>query len=433
MTDKDEKKNLLIYAHYYSPDPASTGQILQELAEGIRDSFNVTVICVVPSYNGIVAPEYQTQKFFYENLDGIKVIRLRVPAFSKESKVSRVKNIVAYSVGAMKATKIVGKQDYVFSISQPPILGGLLGVYGKWKKHAKFIYNIQDFNPEQIMAVKYEESRFINGLMMWFDKLSCRKSNLVITVGRDLAETLESRFKNVNVPKCTVINNWINEKQIYPLEDKNEKIVAFKKKYGIEEKFIVMYSGNLGLYYDLEGLIRVMKRFRKGHTIDGIYEEGWKAADGKEVVFVFVGEGAVKDRLKDYSVRHHFENIVFIPYQDKEELIYSLNAADVHLCINAIGIKGVSCPSKAYGIMAVAKPIIGVLEKGSEIRCLIDEIGCGKCCEPGDYTNIEGILRWYIVNSNEISEMGALGRKYLEKNLTKDMSIEKYIRAIKML
>lgn len=83
--------------------------------------------------------------------------------------------------------------------------------------------------------------------------------------------------------------------------------------------------------------------------------------------------------------------------------------------------------------MAVAKPIIGVLEKGSEIRCLIDEIGCGKCCEPGDYTNIEGILRWYIVNSNEISEMGALGRKYLEKNLTKDMSIEKYIRAIKML
>nr|WP_300849250.1 glycosyltransferase family 4 protein [uncultured Acetatifactor sp.] len=433
MTDKGKKKNLLIYAHYYSPDPASTGQILQELAEGMRDSFNITVICVVPSYNGTVAPEYQTQKFFCENLDAIKVIRLRVPGFNKKNKVSRVKNILAYFVGAMKATTIVGKQDYVFSISQPPILGGLLGVYGKWKKHAKFIYNIQDFNPEQIMAVKYEESRFINGLMMWFDKLSCRKSNLVITVGRDLADTLESRFKNVNVPKCMVINNWINEKQIYPLEDKNEKIVAFKKKYGIEDKFVIMYSGNLGLYYDLEGLIRVMKRFRKGHTIDGIYEEGWRSADGKEVVFVFVGEGAVQDRLKDYSVRHHFENIVFIPYQDKEQLIYSLNAADVHWCINAKGIKGVSCPSKAYGIMAVAKPIIGVLEEGSEIHCLIDEIGCGKCCEPGDYANIEGVLRWFIMNSNEIREMGVLGRKYLEENLAKDMSIGKYIRAIKML
>lgn len=83
--------------------------------------------------------------------------------------------------------------------------------------------------------------------------------------------------------------------------------------------------------------------------------------------------------------------------------------------------------------MAVAKPIIGVLEEGSEIHCLIDEIGCGKCCEPGDYANIEGVLRWFIMNSNEIREMGVLGRKYLEENLTKDMSIGKYIRAIKML
>ena len=46
------KKNLLIYAHYYIPDTASTGQILRELAEGMLDKFNITVICVVPSYLG---------------------------------------------------------------------------------------------------------------------------------------------------------------------------------------------------------------------------------------------------------------------------------------------------------------------------------------------------------------------------------------------
>lgn len=40
------KKNLLIYAHYYIPDTASTGQILRELAEGMLDKFNITVICV---------------------------------------------------------------------------------------------------------------------------------------------------------------------------------------------------------------------------------------------------------------------------------------------------------------------------------------------------------------------------------------------------
>ena len=48
------KKNLLIYAHYYIPDTASTGQILRELAEGMLDKFNITVICVVPSYLGTI-------------------------------------------------------------------------------------------------------------------------------------------------------------------------------------------------------------------------------------------------------------------------------------------------------------------------------------------------------------------------------------------
>lgn len=82
--------------------------------------------------------------------------------------------------------------------------------------------------------------------------------------------------------------------------------------------------------------------------------------------------------------------------------------------------------------MSVAKPIIGVLEEGTEIRGLIEECNCGKCCEPGDYVEVEDIIRWYIENAGtgEVEEMGRNGRKYLEKNLTKDVSIKKYIDAI---
>ena len=118
------KKNLLIYAHYYIPDTASTGQILRELAEGMLDKFNITVICVVPSYLGTIEEKYKTQKYYEEEINGVKVLRIRVPEFSKTNKKSRVKNIVSYFFGAMSATFKVGKMDYVFSISQPPILGG---------------------------------------------------------------------------------------------------------------------------------------------------------------------------------------------------------------------------------------------------------------------------------------------------------------------
>ena len=55
------KKKLLIYAHYYAPDVASTGQILQDQAEGMKDDFDVTVICTVPSYTGKIDEKYKEQ------------------------------------------------------------------------------------------------------------------------------------------------------------------------------------------------------------------------------------------------------------------------------------------------------------------------------------------------------------------------------------
>ena len=416
------RKKLLIYAHYYAPDMASTGQILKDQAEGMLDAFDVTVICVVPSYIGTIAPEYTAQKYYYEEMNGVKLIRIRVPGFTKSSKISRVKNIIVYFFGALGASRKAGKQDYVFTVSQPPILGGLLGVIGKWQKRAKMIYCIQDFNPEQIMAVNYSKNKLILRAMMLADKFSCRHADLVVTVGRDLVETLKNRFHNRNVPKHVMINNWIDEKEVYPLPIDNEMVQTFRKEHGLEDKFVIMYSGNIGLYYDLRGIIKVIERFK-----------GARTPDGREVAFAFVGAGSVLDELVLYKKEHGLDNVIFIPYQDKDKLIYSLNAADVHWCVNAKGIKGVSCPSKFYGIIGVGKPVLAVLEQGSEVQMLIDEIGCGLVCEPGDYETGEKNISWFIerAGSAEVAEMGERGHAYFEQHLTKDASVQKYINAIR--
>lgn len=417
-----EKKKIMLFAHYYHPDVASTGQILKDQAEGMLNDFDVTVVCTVPSYGGTIEEKYKTQKFYYEEINGVRVIRVRVPEFTKASKKSRIRNIISYYFGALKACRKSGKQDYIFTISQPPVLGGLLGVRAKRKKHAKLIYCIQDFNPEQIMAVNYSKNKLVLKMMMALDKYSCKHSDLVVTVGRDLVDTLKTRFKNKKVPNHVMINNWIDEKEIYPLPEDHKKVVAFRKKYELDNKFVIMYSGNLGLYYDLENLIKVIEQF----------SAGTKTKDGREVVFAFVGAGSVLDKLTSYKEQHEMKNVVFIPYQEKENLIYSLNAGDVHWCVNAKGIKGVSCPSKAYGIMAVGKPILGVLESDTEVRGLIEDSGCGKCCEPEDYSEVANLIRWYVDNAgtDEVYQMGKKGRDYLEKYLTKDVSVRKYVQEI---
>ena len=411
---EDTKKRLLVYAHYYHPDVASTGQILQELCEGLKNQFDITVICAVPSYSGKVADEYTTEKYYHENINGVKVVRVRVPAFTKDNKKSRIKNLISYFFGAVGATLKSEKQDYIFTISQPPILGGVLGVIGKWSKGGKLIYNIQDFNPEQTMAVGYSKNKFILNAARAVDNFSCRRADKVIVVGRDMQETLRNRFKSKNVPNNVFINNWIDEKEIYPLPENNDKVSSFKKRYGLENKTVIMYSGNIGLYYDLDNLIEVIGRFK----------------DREDVVFAFVGDGTKKKEIKAYTLENELKNVKFIPYQDKEDLIYSLNAGDVHWVVNAKGIKGVSVPSKLYGVMAAGKTVFGVLEAGSEARLIMEDCNCGVCLEPGEYDSIYQELKIVIDNIDEYKQLGFNGKEYVDEYIKKDVAIEKYRREI---
>lgn len=406
----ESKKKILIYAHYFYPDVASTGQILTELCEGLQDDFDITVICVVPSYDGKVADEYKKKRVYIEKHENTKVFRVRVPEFDKKNKISRIKNILAYFINSIYATFKVGKQDIVFSISQPPILGGILGTIGKWIKRANYIYNIQDFNPEQTMAIGYSKNKFILNMAMRVDKFSCRRADNVIVVGRDMQETLKKRFKNKKVPKCTFINNWVDEKEIFPLPFDNDKVTGFKNKYDLENKIVIMYSGNIGLYYDLENLIKVIGRFK----------------ENKNVVFAFIGEGTVKKKLVDYVDEHKLDNVRFIPYQDKSDLNFSLNSGDIHLVVNAKGIKGISVPSKLYGVMAAGKTVFGVLEEGSEGKLIIDDCKCGVCVEPGKYELIYEELLRVIKNIGEYKKLGLNGKNYVERFIKKEVAIEKY-------
>ena len=103
-----KKKKLLIYAHYYIPDVASSGQMQAELAEGMLDVFDITVITTVPSYEGSIDEKYKQEPVYCEDINGVHLIRLRVPEFDKKSKISRIKNLLSYYTGPRRAKKGVG-------------------------------------------------------------------------------------------------------------------------------------------------------------------------------------------------------------------------------------------------------------------------------------------------------------------------------------
>lgn len=403
------KKHLLVYAHYFYPDVASTGQLLTEVCESLTEDFNVTVICVVPSYTGKIKDEYKNNRFYYENYKGMNLIRVRVPEFNKGSKFSRIKNIVVYFLNSIFATFKVKNVDVIFTISQPPVLGGMLGRIGKSIKKCKFIYNIQDFNPEQVEAVGYFKNKFILNVAKVLDNGNIKKADKILLVGTDQFETLENRKREFK-EKGILINNWTDDKNIYPLEENSKDILDLKRKYKLDNKFIIMYSGNLGLYYDLENIIKIAKNFQ----------------EYKDLAFVFAGEGAIKTKLENYKKKNSLENVYFLPYQPKDKLNISLNMGDIHFVVNSKGIKGVSVPSKLYGVMAAGKPVLGVLEEGTEARIIIEKSNCGICTEPGNYKEIIDIIKKVHTDDKILKEYGVNSRKYLEQYLSKEVSLDKY-------
>jgi len=400
------KKKILIMGDYFYPDVASTGQLLTELCLELQKQFDVSVVTSVPSFK---SNEY-SKEINHETLENINLYRVKTKPFDKKNKISRVIHIIEHFLLSRKAIRKLEKQHIVFTISQPPILGGLLGLYAKKVHKAKFIYNIQDFNPEQVEAVGYSKSKILINTLRKIDTNTCKKADKILIVGNDMEETLERRGIEIN-NKVIAINNWIDEEKVFPLH--NEKVVEFKNKYELNNKLVFMYSGNIGLYYDLENIIKVMGKFK--HRDD--------------VRFVFVGDGAKKSELEEYVLQNKISNIIFAPFQNKEDIIYSLNAADIHLVTNQKGIKGVSVPSKIYGVMAVGKYILGVLEEGSEAFNLIEKSGCGIVIEPTEYEQLYSAINRIIETAREtISNRGMKGRAYLEENLTKEIAIDKYIQ-----
>lgn len=411
-----KKRKISFVINYFYPDLASTGQLMTELCLHMQNDFEIVVIAAQPGYAGEKAI---TDKVFEESyLENIKVVRIRLPKVNKASKFSRIKYIIFYFILATFALLKEKNIDIIYTISQPPILGGLIGSIGKLFKRSKHVYNIQDFNPEQARAIAYTNKQLVFNIAKAIDKLNCLYADHIILVGHDMIETLKNRFMNKHVPEHTVINNWTDENEIVPLDKSNDQVVSFLDTHNLHDKFIIMYSGNIGLYYDLENIIQVANDF----------------IDNPKIVFVFIGEGAVKSKMQEYVKQKNLSNVVFLPYQQKEFIKYSLNAADIHLVVNQKGIKGVSVPSKIYGVMAAGKPILGVLEQGSEAQLLIEKSKCGSVVEPRDYTGIiRAIEQFYQRGGENRKRLGLNGRHYLEKHLKRETSINKYRELLKQL
>ncbi len=405
----DNNSHIRILSQYFYPDVASTGQLLTELAIGMtQNGLIVDVITAKPTYAGkLDAPKR-------ENFHGVNIRRVKATRMNKNSKKGQIFNSISFFVMSFIHFFVSKKNSPVLIVSNPPFLP-FMGYLIKTFRNTPYIVLVHDVFPEKAIQLKYiKEDSFLSKFWKFWDRKSLNYSSNVIAISSTMNNTITEKFNEYgidNTNKIVTIHNWADADFIKPI-DESENI--FIKEHSLSGKFIVQYSGNLGASYELEVLINAARK-----------------TENDSIIFLFIGDGVKKKKLMKMAEEYSLKNVMFIPYQKKSMLPYSLTSSSVSIVTYEKHMEGLLMPSKLYTTLASGRSVISFCNEDSEVGRIIKEAECGFSISGIDEDELLEKIYYLLDNPELRCKMGANARKYFENNFTLDHSLSKYIKVIK--
>jgi colanic acid biosynthesis glycosyl transferase WcaI len=392
------KKFLLISQVFY-PDQVSTANLFTDLCSVLAaDDLSVEVWSAQPSYT---ESKRQPSKIKY---NGMVIDYLPSTNFRKNKNLGRILNILTFTLSAAFRLLFSKDKTPVWTHTTPPITGIILSFICAAKKR-KLIYILLDIFPEGLIRVgKVSRTNPLIKLWNYLFVKALKRCEKIIVIGRDIKQWVE----NV-CPGCTdkiiYIPHWQDDTLIAPIKyDTNEFVI----KNDLKNKFIVQYSGNMGLWNEVRTMGKAVKQ-----NIEG-------------VVFMFVGGGLRKKELFEEFVIESQSNVITMPFQPNEKFNITLNAARVHLVTLDKGLEGMAVPCKIYGILASGIPVIAMVPATSEVAYVVKEENCGIVLDPGDLTGLLESIILFKSDENLRKQMGMNGRKAFENKYTTRIIAERY-------
>ena len=372
----------------YWPDSEATGQLLAELCEDLCPSLDVTVIAGQPND---VPLGVQFQRSGTEVRQGVHIRRVRHTRFPKRFLPGRLVNYLSFLAGAMWAAFWARRPDIVVVETDPPLLC-LIGWYLQRVRGAKLVCYLQDIHPDIGIALGRFRDRWPLRVLRRLLFHVYRGADRVIVLSRDMRERVAQ--SGVDPQKIACIPNWVDTAKVRPVKENN----PFRGRNGINGQFVVMYSGNLGLCQRLEDIVAAANCLR----------------DRSDILFLLVGGGSLRQQLEDQALKLGLPNIRFLPYRPKSELASSLSAADVHLVPLDERIASCLMPSKLYGALASATPLIAVAPEECELAELTLEHGVGVLAPPAQPEALAEVIEKLADRTWDLAEMGLRARRLAE-------------------
>jgi hypothetical protein len=362
---------------------APASRTFEHCREWVKHGHKVTVITCAPNFpKGKVFDGYRNRLWQRETIEGIEVVRVWSYVTANEGFLRRVLDYQSYMVSATIASLFIRKVDVIVGTS-PQFFTACAAYVAGLVKSRPYIFELRDLWPETIKAVGAMKSSFAIDMLEKLELFLYRRAAKVISVTKSFKANLIRR--GIDGSKIEVVTNGVDISQFKP----RPKDAALTAQLGLEGKFVAGYIGTHGLCHGLETLVEAAERLR-----------------GTGIVFLFLGDGARKQHVRDMAAEKKLDNVVFIDSVPKAEVPRYWSILDVSVIhLQKAELFTTVIPSKLFESMGMGLPVLhGVEGESAEI---VQEEGAGIPFEPENVDQLCAALTRLRSNPAELESFRA--------------------------
>jgi glycosyltransferase involved in cell wall biosynthesis len=411
--------NILYICQYFPPEVCAPATRAADLArEWVRAGHEVRILTGFPNHpEGILHPDYRRQwrrGFGREERGGIKIYRSWLYPAANCGLWRRSANYFSFAVSATLAGPWIASGNSVVIATSPQLLVGIAGYMVARSRGLPFVFEVRDLWPQSLEAVGAAppSSLLYRSLQRLADFLYLRADRIVVDGERKRSTLIAA---GVQAKKIAVVRNGVDVD--FCLDPNSQAGQALRehmrKELRIADRFVVAYTGTIGMAQGLETLLLAAERLR----------------DWGEVLFLLIGEGAERERLLARSRELRLTNVRYLGKQPRDRIPAYLAAADV--CVVPLRRSDVfktAIPSKLFEAMAAAKPVVlGVEGEAKEI--LLDAEG-GIAVPPNDSEALAAAILRLCRHPQLSRALGANGRRAVRERYSRQQQAAAYLELL---
>ncbi len=297
----------------------------------------------------------------------------KIVRYNRNSNLTRLWSWIIGSLQILLKVAIKYRKWHLFIVSNPPTAALLLLVLKN-----PFSLLIFDIFPDVLTELRYSKPDSF-GIRVW-ERLNRRiypKAVRIFTITEGMGEVLKKYTGNNPV---MIVHLWTDNNFLRPVEPEDNPFVI---RHCLKDKFVVFYSGNIGLASEVDVLIDVASRMKQ-----------------QNIVFLIIGDGAKKEPMVRRVRELGLTNIIMLPYQPVSELPFSFSSAQLAVVALGKGETKLAVPSKLYNYLSVGAPLLCLSSPGSELQRLVETYQCGRNIDLEDLDGISSYITYLADNSD---------------------------------